>query len=211
MSMYIIVRFGFIVTVLVVSIIIGMRMKSKKKGSLRILSVVTLLFIILGMVSMYFPVENLFVRFSTVEDAVRYYNGTDIALLSEGENSCGVYVQKNKNEATYSWICIPKDEKGYTLPPMYGMTDTLEKRSDDGRMQLTVYDVKNSNDCYVSVTATLTDLIESAENNLNTQVTGVGAELGNTGYIWYIFLTCTDNNPLPYTLYLDNGEVVTFE
>ena len=112
MSMYIIVRFGFIVTVLVVSIsiIIVMRMKSKKKGSLRILSVVTLLFIILGMVSMYFPVENLFVRFSTVEDAVRYYNGTDVALLSEGENSCGVYVQKNKNEATYSWICIPKDE-----------------------------------------------------------------------------------------------------
>lgn len=41
-------------------------------------------------------------------------------------------------------------------------------------------------------------------------VYGTDAELGGTGYVYCIFLSYTQGEPLPYTLYLDGEEAAVF-
>mgnify|MGYP007008331650 FL=1 len=213
MTLYIVWRYVLIVMILAAGFLFGRRMKQKQdQRAMRAVSITTFALIVLVGVSFYFPLENLFVRFSTAEEAVGYMYGEDIVLSDEGEDSCGMFLQKNKNEATYSWVCIPKDERGYKLPPMIGgITNEKETRSKDGSMQMTIYNVKNSKDTYVTITTALNRQVQTAENNINTPVYGTGAELGDTGYVYYIFLSYTQNEPLPYTLYLDGEEAAVFE
>ena len=213
MTLYIVWRYALIAVILLAGFLFGRKMKKRQnRRAVRAVSIIAFALVILVGVSFYFPAENLFVRFPTAEEAVGYMYGEDIVLSDEGENSCGMFLQKNKNEATYSWVCIPKDEKGYKLPPMTGgITSEKETRSKDGLMQMTIYSVKNSTDKYVTITTTLDRQVQAAESSINMPVYGTGAELGNTGYIYYIFPSCTQDEPLPYTLYLDGGEAAVFE
>lgn len=100
------------------------------------------------LLSIVFPVENVFQPFKTLESAYAYQNSGSLLFSLEGEQSALCVSEK---ELSF----IPKDEKGYGVKTV-GAFKQVEQRISDG-LTYTVYHYKGTEDYYGLLSGFLPD------------------------------------------------------
>lgn len=103
---------------IIVTILLFLKLRKSTIVRKKLIIILTLaLTIIVVSLSMWFPVENLFVTFNTPEQAFNYASAGTIESIDYGKNSCMVnYTQLN---GAHSHYLIPKSQNGYKLSKQF--------------------------------------------------------------------------------------------
>ena len=122
----------------VIALFVFFLMKKKRRSAIWIGIAAAILLVL----SIFFPVERLFVRFKTPTDAFRYSNSYHIVDVVYGEESAFVLANDGSRGADYAFSVIEKDAKGYMIPS-FGGVDTVQTIG-----MVSVVRSKNTNDTY---------------------------------------------------------------
>ena len=168
-----------------------------KKAFIALIIVACILVITIS--SMY-PVENIFVSFSTPEEAFRYATIGKIESILDGESSSLVVYKTDTH--TYSWTVFPKTTNGYKIPTYF--TSKRISQKVDVYADFSTYRVSGTQDYYIR--ATITHGNETIEVYDPSGVTVEATVVKIQGTYWsYIYLQ--DFSKEHYIVL--NGEPVT--
>lgn len=144
--MYNIVRFIIGCIFLIFSIIAIKKSKIIRKHILYI--VLTSFSIILIVVLLFLPFENLFVTFDSPKAAYEYFifGKSNIELIVEGDNSDFIVDCKNDSD---TYLIIPKTADGWKIGIGADTKKIVQKLSNG--IVLNVYQYKNTNDYFVTI------------------------------------------------------------
>lgn len=155
--------------------------KNKFSKQILILSVIILSLLIAT--SSFFPIENIFLTFSSPEKAYQYMGYNELKVLIEGENSCFAIDSKGKKALT-----IFKIENGYKINTE---SNTKIKTSYKSQFIITVYKSTQTNECYIEIFNS-----DGGENTIfdscNSQFIAKSEEFDNlnqTYYTYYAYIT----------------------
>jgi len=140
--------------------IIILIMKKKNRLEKRNVSIAVIIAILLGTLSVFFPVENYFYTFSTPEKAFNYINSEEVKLVVDGQSSSLVIAEESK--ADYVHLVIPKCSNGWKLGR--GIDTKLKDQIMDKGIVINLYQHKKSGDYYIMVLDSKRDKIEISDN-----------------------------------------------
>ena len=146
--MYGLIRYVFGCAFFGLSLIILRKFKiTLKKVHFLVISIITVLVVVL---LMFIPFENLFITFESPKAAYDYYTSrnSDISLIVEGKNCDFIIVRKR--ESYYLYSMIPKTENGWKIGIGSDIKKVFDSYNDDG-IFITVYQYKNTSDFFVEV------------------------------------------------------------
>lgn len=171
---------------------------------------VTVFIYVFIMISFYFPIENLFITFQTVDEAVNYQSGDSVVAVAEGQQSCCAIVLENGTTSSYTHLIIPKKESGYKLP---GFSRThMEKKSEKTDPAYTmVFRASGADDYYILVNLFWNDSVESVTDSLGYPVQIVHSQVEGYESHSYTLLSYSDSYPEDYHLWINGEEAVSFE
>lgn len=163
-----------------------------------------IIILILIDLSVLFPVENLFIRFSSPESALSYsvING-GIQGKIDGNQSTLILYQSGDSTAI---SIFPKDEKGWKIGTHLSYEQILSKNIDKYH-SIDIYHTKNTDDYYILVFNPFSSGISEVANNKKSVFKTVIEEIPETGkknIIYYSYVPSMDNN---YSLFI-NGKIV---
>lgn len=100
--------------------------------------------LVLSSVSSMFPVENLFISFSSPESAFSYTQIGKINQIVDGQESCLIVYTKENGAVSH---CIfPLTDKGYKIPNLFAVSRVSHVLNKEGAF--TLYRLKNTDDYY---------------------------------------------------------------
>lgn len=140
-----VLKISRIIILLTVSLILIIRIRKSKILRKKLAVILTIsLCIVAFLLTMWFPIENLFIEFSTPEQAFNYGGIGEIQSIDYGKNSCMVVYSQN-NDSLASYI-IPKHGNGYKLPTQFDQKIVNVVLSKYGNIQ--VYSLAGTGDYY---------------------------------------------------------------
>lgn len=141
-----------LVLLLIVASFIILKIKNSKIVRKKLITVLSIIFCFMSIsVMSALPVENLFIDFKTPEDVFSYSYSYQIDEIIDGQESCMLKYQEKKSK--YGYCFIPKTNKGYKIPHYLQEKKVSEKLDSNGYFE--VYNVKETNDYYISATVIL--------------------------------------------------------
>ena len=144
--MYNIIRLVICSVFLACSITVIKKSKSTRKHILY--TAFTSLSVILFVVLMFLPFENLFVTFDYPKEAYEYYNlgESNIELIVEGEHSDFIVDCKNDSD---TYLIIPKTSDGWKIGIGSNTKKTVQEFSNGILLQ--VYQYKSTSDYFITI------------------------------------------------------------
>lgn len=166
--------------------------------------VFTSLSVILIVVLMFLPFENLFVTFNSPKAAYEYFNlgKSNIDLIVEGD-TCDLIIDRKNDADTY--LMIPKTADGWKIGIGSDTKRIVQKHSDG--IDLCVYQCKNTDDYFITILDT-----NGGESTIldeyNTQFLSLERNndtLGKTFVTYYAHIT---NPTPPYSVIVNDRKIV---
>lgn len=136
-------RLILLILLLLISVIAIRKSNIKRKRLSTI--ILSLLSFALVLISYWYPVENLFITFSTPEQAFNYSAIGKIESIEYGKDSCFIVYKDNIN--SYSNLMLPKKGNGYQLPNEFDckrVNSVLSRYS-----SVDIYKFRKTNDLYI--------------------------------------------------------------
>ena len=151
----------------------------------RLLIIALILIVALTMISVFIPIENTFVSFSTPESAFHYTNSGEVQLIVEGKKSDLVVADKKDTDTL---LIIPKTDIGWKL----GLGSDTKKvtRTIESGITLDIYQYKNTDDYYIIVLDTnggecqISDINNSSFYSLMKE----NSALNKNFYMYYAYI-----------------------
>ena len=134
---------GFVLFIICL-IIINKKNFFAHKRRLTIVSFIMVL--LLTTVTVFVPVENLFITFPTLESSYRYNNSNRIDLIVDGEKSAFVVGSQNDID---NYFIVPKSNDGWKLGMGFNKKIIEKKLLDD--IIIYLYKYKGTNDYYITI------------------------------------------------------------
>lgn len=169
--MYSIIRYFIFIILFFVCIIVLKKFKLLKKKSIIFLTIATLL---LTVVSGYIPVENVFVKFQTIESVYNYVSFNDIEYVINGDKTSFV-IGSDKNRDSREWYIALKTDNGYKIN--VSSTDTAISMTEECSISL-ITD-KKTGETYITVASNEPKPLELEDNhNSEFVITDVNSVFG---------------------------------
>jgi len=156
--MYSIIRYFIFIILFFVGIIILKKFKLLKKKSIVFLFTTTLLLIV---ISGYIPVENVFVKFQTIESMYKYLSFNDIEYIINGDKTSLVIGSDVKNRNSKEWYIALKTDNGYKINVR--SADTAISMTEECSISL-ITD-KKTDDTYIKVESNEPKPLELEDNH----------------------------------------------
>ena len=186
--------------ILILLILLGLFYINKKLPK-KIIIIVSSVLIILCTISFFFPAENLFISFDSPEKAFNYCRIGEIKGVLYGDESCLIYYRTNSE--TYSYVFIPKTDKGYKLPETHYSEIVANRFDTKGKFE--VHRVNKTNDYYVIGHTVVfnNSIIKDSNNQLISNV--ICSDTTGTNAI--IFYSYIDDYSNEYYLLIINEKI----
>ena len=127
---------------------VGLLLTKKRNGiaTRRQLRILIIGAIVLISISVFFPIENAFLTFSSPQTSYAYNHLGKVELVVDGEKTSFVVAKKDNGDA---YAMIPKCKNGWKLG-MGFRTNRVLRKLDDG-IVIYVYQDSNTEDAYLTV------------------------------------------------------------
>ncbi len=193
--------------IIMVAICIGIYFLFKKshiKPKKVSLIVALILIVVVTMVSMFIPIENTFITFSTPESAFHYTNFGEVKLTVEGEQSDFVVADYNDTDIL---LIIPKTDTGWKLG--LGIDTKKVTQKIESGITLYVYRYKDTDDYYIMILDTNggESQISDSNNSKFYSLTKENSALNKNFYTYYAYIGDFSSG---YTVTV-NGNSMVFE
>lgn len=198
--MYSIIRYVIFISLFIVCIII---LKKHNRLNKKAIVASVIVFVVLLEASFFMPVENLFVKFPTVESVYRYmgFNNKSIEHIIDGEKTAFIADRDNKKQYLRKWYIILKADDGYKIN--VGRDESSISMISECAVSLTTD--KRTGDTYIVVISNDTEpLVLEDSNHSDFVLTNIDSIFG---YEYTAFVGNTDEN---YRLTV-NGTTYKFE
>ncbi|MDD7647236.1 MAG: hypothetical protein PUJ35_08340 [Ruminococcus bromii] len=209
LPVYFFIRY-FVLMLTSICVILFFRRKKQHGIITRNSVIVTVLIYVLITLSFYFPIENLFITFQTVDEAVNYQSGDSVVAVAEGQQSCCAIVLENGTASSYTHLIIPRNEDGYKLPG-FSRIDMEEKSEKTDPVYAMIYHASGSDDYYILVNLFWDDQVESVTDSLGYPVQMVHPQIKGYESHTYTLLSYSNGYPEDYHLWINGEEAVSFE
>lgn len=151
---------ALIVTIILIPAVIILS-KKKLLSKKPVVCIVGAVGLLLASLIAIFPVENIFVRFNTVDEIFSYTTTGQIEKIIEGEHSCLVFYKRDNDE--YAQTFFLKDENGYMLSSFYSRSEIKKVNVTD--KVLSICNISDTSDYYITgFLSTETDDIKLASD-----------------------------------------------
>lgn len=177
------IRLVFFVIIFVICVLLiwKSRLIHKRRWYLSLLAVT----IALTTLSVFIPIENAFITFSSPTAAFEYINTGIVKLIVNGEYTDFVVAEKGNAD---SYLIIPKEGTGWKL----GLgTDTkrIAHKISNG-VSIQVYQYKNTDDYYITVLNTEGGIFEISDNHNSefSYLDKLNPSLNETFYTYYAYV-----------------------
>ena len=199
--LYSIIRYAIAIVIALCAIPIYMRLRKNKPSKNVTLPqalcviLTVLLIIIFEYINSVYPVENLFITFSSAESAYEYENKDKAEFVIEGEKS--TYVNGKSNSRVF-----PKVDKGYKLESghKYKIAKDTYEISDKGYLGIQLRHYEGTEDYYIFVFEKLKNF--EISDNFGTVFSFVQSESYDDYYCAYV-----KNLDSTYRLKINNDEI----
>lgn len=198
--LYGIFRYVFGITVFLVLL----NMLNKKK-LLRKYTIILLFVGCLALISLsyFIPIENLFVTFSSPENAFYYSCGSKIDEIVEGKESCMI-IFSDDNRRNCKQRIFPKTNSGYKIGTDFTLKNIVYQVEDE--FILRIIKLKRTNEYYLILVGSSQNNVELSDNKDTFFIKNMD-NVNNSVYSdveFYAYIGNIDEN---YKLYLNNKEV----
>lgn len=158
--MYYVIRYFIFIALFLISIIILKKYKILTKKTIIVLLVTTLL---LSEVSCLIPVENTFMKFSTIESVYNYMGlkNKNIKHIIDGNKTVFVVNSDKKDSSSTSWYIVLKTDDGYKIN--VGSDKSSISMTKDFSVSLTTD--KRTGDTYIIVTSNKEKPLDLQDNH----------------------------------------------
>lgn len=189
-----------IVLWLIASVFVVFKIKSSKIVRKKLVSIlmVALCFILVSVSGIY-PVENLFVNFSSPESVFNYANFGEVNDILYGKESCMV-IYTNQNSSGGHYI-IPKTEKGYKIPNYFATKKVSNKFDKNGNFD--VYNILGTQDYYMIGTIFSDTSEQNIVDNQNHPVENIIIDMGDTETKTVVIYSYVENFNSDYYLIIN--------
>lgn len=180
----------------------GLYVVKKKKVKKFQLILFVICILVLWSVSGLLPVENIFITFSSPEKAYEYVNSEKIQLVVEGDHT--VLVVGKESPRKYVYLIIPKSDSGWKIGR--GLDTKLIKQKVVDEIVVRVYQYRNTDDYYVTVSDVRGNVVDINDNN--DSIFHVLEEIEGSYYTYYAYVNkITDQ----YSITVNGEEVKPLE
>lgn len=162
----------------------------KKKS---VLIVTILLFIVVTTLTYFAPVENLFINFSTPQEAFKYSTIGTLEEVITGENSAMVIYSDGGNNSSLQFI--PKGDNGWKVGTSLSHTQIATAANKD--YYITIDKVNDTNDFYIVIHESFANERKEVTDNKNSLFDYRVEENKGTDtyhYIYYAYVKNINNN-----------------
>ncbi|MFR0823387.1 MAG: hypothetical protein ACLU84_01070 [Clostridia bacterium] len=194
--MYSNLRMIFILILFILFIVLC---KKRKKEFSKNIIIISIVFSAVVYIALYFfPIENLFYTFSSVQEVFNYQFNGEILDTINGNNSTMVVYSTNNN--TYSYAVIPKNNNGWKIGTSFSLKKILQENY--GSKIITIYKYQNSDDYYVIIADPIVnkeDNFADIYDNQNSVFNHITNDLSNTNkksIIYYAYVNKLEKNYL---------------
>ena len=186
--MFEIVRLIFCIIALVVCFFLIKKSRVLRKRRWYIICII--IAVMLTILSVLIPIENIFVTFSSPESAYGYVNKGEVKLVVNGKKSDFVI---GENGDTDIYAIIPKSDDGWKLG-MGADTKRIIKKISDGII-IYVYQYRNSDDYYITVLDTNggESKITDNQNSEFYHLDKINNTLNKTFYTYFAYVENLNN------------------
>ena len=175
--------------------------KKKKAKKYQLILFVTCI-LVLWSVSGLLPVENIFITFSSPEKAYEYVNSEKIQLVVGGDHT--TFVVGKESPRKYVYLIIPKSDSGWKIGR--GLDTKLIKQKVVDEIVVRVYQYRNTDDYYVTVSDVRGNVVDINDNN--DSIFHVLEEIKGGYYTYYAYVNkITDQ----YSITVNGEEVKLLE
>ena len=185
----------FVLSVLFVLLMLVLKKICHK--TVKIIIVATM--VILDIAIFAFPVENLFFSFNTPQDVLEYAGQGKVIGIAEGDESAALLTKEGSGD--YSVFFALKDNGRYKIAG-FNADDKVATANCD-LLTITVYNIKGTDDYYISIWGVTSDEIEIYDS-LNTAFVIYGEEFSDKKVISAIGVIDYNDK---YCCYID-GEAI---
>lgn len=168
----------------------------------RLLIIALTLIITLTTISVFIPIENTFITFSTPESAFHYTNSGEVQLIVEGKESDLVIGDKNDTDIL---LIIPKTDNGWKLG--LGVHTKKVIRTIESEITIYVYQYKNTDDYYIMVLDTNGGECQISDTN-NSKFYSLRKENSALNKNFYTYYAYIGNFRDRYTVTVNGNQII---
>ena len=197
--MFTLIKCFFVIVIFSVFYIIIKKARQEHKRKWVMLLIFIAVF--LPLLSAFYPIENAFITFPTVESAYYYSNEGKVKHIIQGNESDLVIGQKD-NDTANIFAVMPKTNDGWKISPFGSLKSVTSIISHE--VLIHVYQYKNSDDYYIMVYCLKNNTLELTDNRDSKFEYFEGKNGTNQTYCTYIhcfdeeYVITVDGNPISF-------------
>ena len=201
-NMFSIIRVIFFIIIFLIGIFILKKLSLIHKKKFRVVLIV--ICVILTTILSLFPIENVFVTFSTPEAAYKYFNSCPAILTVNGEKTDLVIGEK---DSAYVYRIIPKSNKGWKIGNSLDTKMKFQKIV--GEVAIYGYQYKNSEELYVAISHKYGKTLEIRDSKQSEFLCLTDKDVKSTSeYTYYAYIGDVDEN---YYICIGDEKIYLFD
>lgn len=200
--MFSIIRVIFFIIIFLIGLFILKKSSFIHKKKFRVALIA--IFVILTTILSLFPIENVFVTFSTPEAAFEYFHSCPAIFTVNGEKTDLVIGEK---DSAYVYRIIPKSNKGWKIGNSFDTKMKFQKIV--GEVAIDGYQYRNSEELYIEIShryGKALEIRDSKQSELLYLIDKDGKSMSK--YIYYAYIGEVDEN---YYICIGDEKIYLFD